>query len=75
MSDPVFYTGGYVVEGLCAPFYARMGRPGLAPGRYFRLLLNRVLRRTGLRASHRVADGGLTEPAVVPALGAARVAA
>ena len=27
------------VEGLCAPFYARMGRPGLAPGRYFRLLL------------------------------------
>ncbi len=27
------------VVGLCAPFYARMGRPGLAPGRYFRLLL------------------------------------
>lgn len=27
------------VEKLCAPFYARMGRPGLAPGRYFRLLL------------------------------------
>ena len=27
------------VEGLCAPFYARMGRPSLAPGRYFRLLL------------------------------------
>ena len=26
------------VEGLCAPFYARMGRPSLAPGRYFRLL-------------------------------------
>ena len=81
MTDPVFYTSGYVdgddsrrrvptspcgcrrrtyhgvgghpfferlnrildaagfdafVEGLCAPFYARMGRPGLAPGRYFR---------------------------------------
>ena len=29
---------GYVEE-LCAPFYARMGRPSLAPGRYFRLLL------------------------------------
>src|SRR3990172_4334035 len=29
-----------VVEGLCRPFYAPvMGRPGLAPGRYFRLLL------------------------------------
>ena len=27
------------VEGLCARFYTTMGRPGLAPGRYFRLLL------------------------------------
>jgi transposase len=28
------------VEGCCAPFYAeRMGRPSLAPGRYFRMLL------------------------------------
>src|SRR5260370_34367295 len=28
------------VEGLCRPFYARtMGRPGLAPGIYFRLLM------------------------------------
>ena len=27
------------VENLCAGFYARMGRPSLAPGRYFRLLL------------------------------------
>ena len=27
------------VEKLCVPFYARMGRPSLAPGRYFRLLL------------------------------------
>ena len=25
------------VERLCAPFYARMGRPSLAPGGYFRL--------------------------------------
>lgn len=29
---------GYV-EGLCQRFYANDGRPGLAPGRYFRLLL------------------------------------
>jgi transposase len=27
------------VEGLCARFYAPTGRPGLPPGRYFRLLL------------------------------------
>ena len=27
------------VEKLSAPFYVRMGRPSLAPGRYFRLLL------------------------------------
>ena len=27
------------VEGLCARFYAEEGRPGLPPGRYFRLLL------------------------------------
>jgi transposase len=27
------------VEVLCAPFYATLGRPGLAPGQYFRLLL------------------------------------
>ena len=27
------------VEGLCARFYTTMGRPSLAPGCYFRLLL------------------------------------
>jgi transposase len=27
------------VEGLCERFYADEGRPGLSPGRYFRLLL------------------------------------
>ena len=26
-------------EGLCQRFYAQDGRPGLPPGRYFRLLL------------------------------------
>src|SRR5919201_4159460 len=30
---------GYV-EGLCKRFYAEDGRPGLPPGRYFRLLLS-----------------------------------
>ena len=34
------------VEGLCAKFYAdKMGRPSLAPGVYFRLLLVGVFRR------------------------------
>ena len=33
------------VEGLCAAFYAaRMGRPSLRPGRYFRLLVIVVVR-------------------------------
>jgi transposase len=31
------------VERLCAPFYAlTMGRPSLAPGRYFRLLVRHL---------------------------------
>ena len=29
----------HFVEGLCEQFYADEGRPGLPPGRYFRLLL------------------------------------
>ena len=42
------------VEGLCAVFYAaRMGRPSLRPGRYFRMLLigyfEACLRSAGLR--------------------------
>ena len=36
------------VEGLCAQFYAaKTGRPGLAPGRYFRLLLIGYFRGRG----------------------------
>jgi transposase len=31
---------GYV-EGLCQRFYAEEGRPGLPPGRYFRLMRTR----------------------------------
>ena len=32
---------GYI-ESLCQQFYADEGRPGLPPGRYFRLLLQRL---------------------------------
>src|SRR5437660_10513124 len=45
------------VEQQCTRFYAeRMGRPSLAPGRYFRLLLIGYFRQ---RAWHRMAGGGL----------------
>jgi transposase len=40
--NPILDKAGFdgQVEKLCAPFYAeRMGRPSLAPGRYFRLLI------------------------------------
>jgi transposase len=42
------------VEALCAPFYAeRMGRPGLAPGIYFRLLMVGYL--DGIDSEHGIA--------------------
>ena len=39
--NQILSTSGFdaFVEDLCAGFYARMGRPSLAPGRYFQLLL------------------------------------
>ena len=43
-------------------------------GPLFPSAAGRVLRRTGLGAGHRVADGGFTEPAVVSASGAAGAA-
>ena len=50
---------GYV-ESLCQQFYAdEVGRPGLPPGRYFRLLLIGYFEGFGRRARHRVACGGL----------------
>ena len=60
------------VEQLCAPFYARMGRPSLAPGRYFRLLL--VGYFEGLDSERAIAwrCGRFVESAVVPASGARR---
>ena len=27
------------IEGLCEPYYAKSGRPGIPPGVYFRMLL------------------------------------
>jgi transposase len=48
------------VETLCQQFYAdEVGRPGLPPGRYFRMLLLGYFE--GLGARHRVADGGFVE--------------
>ena len=62
------------VEQLCAPFSARMGRPSLAPGRYFRLLL--VGYFEGLDSERAIAwRGRFVESAVVPASGAAGGAA
>ena len=44
------------VEGLCQRFYANDGRPGLPPGRYFRLLLI-AISRLGRGARDRLAGG------------------
>ena len=50
------------VEGQCASFYAEtMGRPGVPPGIYFRLLLIRVLRGHWLGARHCLACGRFVE--------------
>ena len=59
------------VEQLCAPFYARMGRPSLAPGRYVRLLL--VGYFEGLDSERAIAwrAADSFESAVLPASGAA----
>ena len=54
------------VEELCAVFYAaRMGRPSLRPGRYFRMLLIGYFEGLVLGAGNCVAGGRLSEPAVV----------
>ena len=88
MSDPVFYSGGYV-DGddsrrrVPTVHVGVDGGPAKGWGHPFFDRLNRILDAAGFDAFveglcapfHRVADGGLTEPAVVPALGAARVAA
>ena len=61
------------VEAACAPFYAPvLGRPSLAPGRYFRLLLLGYFEGPGLGAGDRVARGGLVECAQLFGSGAAR---
>src|SRR5688500_18008154 len=55
---------GYVEE-LCQRFYAGDGRPGLPPGRYFRLLLIGYFEGLGRRACDRVASGRFVRPARV----------
>ena len=62
------------VEGLCDRFYAAEGRPGLPPGRYFRLLLI-VFRRLGRGARDRVARRRFVGVARVSRAGLARSAA
>jgi hypothetical protein len=58
------------VEGLCERFYADEGRPGLPPGRYFRLLLIGYFE--GLDAERdRVARGRFVCPARVSLVGVA----
>ena len=47
------------VEKLCAPFYARMGRPSLAPGRYFRLLSLETHEAVFTWVLQQLADAGL----------------
>ena len=64
------------VEAQCARFYADgIGRPSLAPGRYFRLLLLGYFEGLDSEAGHRVARGRFAEHPAVPGLRAARGAA
>ena len=61
------------VEGLCDRFYAPvMGRPSLAPGRYFRLLAGRLLRRHRLGTRDCVARDGLVGGPQLSAVGRGR---
>ena len=57
---------GYV-EGLCQRFYADEGRPGLPPGRYFRLLLIRYVE--GLDAERAIAWRGPIRLGCVTSIG------
>ena len=56
------------VEDACRVFYAPvLGRPSLAPGRYFRLLLVGYFEGVDFGARHRVARGGLAGGAALRA--------
>ena len=59
------------VEQLCAPFYARIGRPSLAPRALCPAAAGGVSRRPRLGAGDCVTCGRFVESAVVPASGAA----
>ena len=63
------------VQGICRRFYADDGRPGLAPGRYFRLLLIGYFEGFGRRARDRLAGGRFVCPARVSRPGVAGSAA
>ena len=61
------------IEGLCAVFYAaRMGRPSLRPGRYFRMLFIGYFEGPVVRTRDCVAGVGLAESADVPGPGCDR---
>ena len=61
------------VEDACRPFYAPvLGRPSLAPGRYFRLLLVGYFEGHRFGARHRVARGGFAGGAELSAAGPRR---
>ncbi len=52
------------VAGPCAAFYAaRMGRPGLPPGRYYRLLFTGYFEGLSSERGYRVAGGRFAESA------------
>src|ERR1700686_2986400 len=53
-------------EDHCAGFYHdKLGRPSLAPGLYFRIMMDRLLRGTRQRAGHRLALGRFAHAAAV----------
>lgn len=60
------------VEGLCARFYADDGRPGLPPGRYFRLLLIGYFEGLDAERPDRLAGGRFVCVARVSRVGFAR---
>ena len=58
------------VEELCSAFYApTMGRPSLAPGQYFRLLMLGIFRTDRIGTRDCLARGGLAERASVFGIG------
>ena len=62
------------VESLCGSFYAaHLGRPGIPPGVYFRMLLDRLLRGDRLATRDRVAMCGFPVAQVVSGIQLGRI--